>query len=78
MMAEHLYPLLYNQFNFLKTVTGLLLIIAVPFWVSLVEQVSVAIWKLSLVTGITPEWWNCFPVCFSFSSTSPQVAGRLR
>lgn len=53
-------------------------LLVVPFWVSLVEQVSVAIWKVSLVTGITPEWWNGFPVCFSFSSTSAQVAGKVR
>lgn len=26
-----------------------------PFCVSLVEQVSVAIWNVSLVTGTTPE-----------------------
>lgn len=49
-----------------------------PFCVSFVEQVSVAIWKLSLVTGITPLWWKGFPACLSLSSTSAYKPGRFK
>jgi len=62
------------------TVVELLLILLkeIPFWVSFVEQVRVAIWKLSLVVGMRPAWWKDFPVCLSFSSTSAYEPGRVK
>ncbi len=49
-----------------------------PFCVSFVEQVRVAIWNLSLVMGMMPAWWKDFPVCLSFSSTSAYEPGRVK
>lgn len=56
----------------------LILLKEIPFWVSFVEQVRVAIWKLSLVIGMRPAWWKDFPVCLSFSSTSAYEPGRVK
>lgn len=53
-----------------------------PFWVSLVEQIKVAIWKLSFVLSLVGvklvRWCRFFPEGASFSSISIFVQGRVK
>lgn len=53
-----------------------------PFWVSLVEQIKVAIWKLSFVLSLVgvklARWCRFFPEGASFSSISVLVQGRVK
>lgn len=53
-----------------------------PFWVSLVEQIKVAIWKLSFVLSLVgvklARWCRFFPEGASFSSISIFVQGRVK